>query len=267
MSKKSQAEPKKPKAPPEKLARPFADALRGVAIEKKAAAPPPKTFSTLFEEKKTAPLAKTPERTPPPKGAARAVERASTPDVPDDEALHDAFTGVTPLTRDHRSRVPNLPPGTSSLRRGAMPSYLDADADVRKRLGALVGGGVSFRFGKRDEDFIYGVRDDAQLDAWEPLARESVIADEDLDLHGLRAADAETTTVKFIRSRFRRGARVVRIVHGKGLHSESGTSVLRDAVITAITELGAAPLVYAFATASPKHGGSGAMFVLLKAKF
>ena len=47
--------------------------------------------------------------------------------------------------------------------------------------------------------------------------------------------------VTFVRAQQRRGARHVCVVHGKGLHSESGVSVLRDHVVTALTEGGATP--------------------------
>lgn len=255
----------------DKLEGPLANALRGVMVEVRAKAPPPRSFARLYEAQSHAPS--TTEALPSaPEKSSRTTASAPVPPTTtttssDDEALHDAFAGVKPLSRDGRERVPNLPPGTSDLRRGVMPSYRDIDADVRHRLGALVAGDLTFHLGREGDDVVFGVRDDAEADAWHPLTRESVIDDDALDLHGLRADDAEAATVKFVRSRYRRGARILRIVHGKGLHSAGGVSVLRDAVVSALTERGAAPLVLAFATAHTRLGGAGAMIVALRAKY
>jgi DNA-nicking Smr family endonuclease len=67
-----------------------------------------------------------------------------------------------------------------------------------------------------------------------------------------------------VRKAHRRGLDVLCIVHGKGQHSEGGKGVLRDAVLSALTETGAAPLVLAFVTAPDVLGGSGALLVELK---
>jgi DNA-nicking Smr family endonuclease len=276
---KKREETKKPPAKvPEKLAQPFKSALSKIEIAspQKAQKPAKKTFAAMFDAKRGGP-----DAAPATAASATSTAAASNPNAPkalskprtaersvaDLEALHDAFAGVKPIGGEKKFRVMNLPAGAEKLSRGKMPSYIDVDADVRKRLGELVAGGLRFTIDKSEEDFVHGVRSDANEDAWVALTKESTFADETLDLHGLRANDAETALVRFVRSRHRRGARILKIVHGKGLHSETGQSVLRDVVIHALTELGAAPLVLAFATAHPKHGGSGVMFVKLGASF
>src|SRR5690606_23518529 len=87
--------------------------------------------------------------------------------------------------------------------------------------------------------------------------------DAEIDLHGLRADEAEAEVVRFVRDRHRRGARIVRIVHGKGLHSDGGLGVLGDRALHALTEGGAAPFVLAFTSAAPEAGGTGALVVRL----
>jgi len=54
------------------------------------------------------------------------------------------------------------------------------------------------------------------------------------------------------------------VVHGKGLRSEGGVGVLRDAAVDALVDSGAATLVLAFVTAPESCGGSGALLVELK---
>ncbi|MBZ0117984.1 MAG: Smr/MutS family protein [Sandaracinaceae bacterium] len=93
--------------------------------------------------------------------------------------------------------------------------------------------------------------------------RKHASAESSLDLHGLRASEAEAEVARFVRREHRRGVRRVCIVHGKGLHSEGGVGVLADRVVRALTEGLAAPLVVAFATAPADLGGTGALLVEL----
>jgi DNA-nicking Smr family endonuclease len=59
----------------------------------------------------------------------------------------------------------------------------------------------------------------------------------------------------------------VRIIHGKGLHSDAAGPVLGDAVIEALTRGSAAVNVIAFVTAPSAQGGSGALLVELRTRF
>jgi DNA-nicking Smr family endonuclease len=93
------------------------------------------------------------------------------------------------------------------------------------------------------------------------LARET--PDAVLDLHGKTGDEAETLLARWLRQQQRAGARTVRVVHGKGLHSEGGLPVLRDRVVHALTEGGAAPLVRGFASCDARGGGTGALMVRL----
>ncbi len=79
----------------------------------------------------------------------------------------------------------------------------------------------------------------------------------------MRGDEAEREVARFVRAAQRRGVRRVCIVHGKGLHSDGGAGVLRERVLHALTEGGAAPVVMAFATAAHERGGTGALMVAL----
>ena len=82
----------------------------------------------------------------------------------------------------------------------------------------------------------------------------------DLDLHGRTVADAVAALARFLEDSCRRGRRCVRIVHGKGFGSRRGP------VMKAHVDrwLRARPEVLAFCSAIPPHGGTGALYVLLR---
>lgn len=167
-------------------------------------------------------------------------------------ALQQAYLGVAPLggAAPRTSRVP--PPSTA-------PSPDDAEA--RARLGALVGGAERFRIHREDgcvEALKLGKHESHLSSLHDRPAPQAT-----LDLHGMRADDAEHRIVSFVRSSHARGLRVLRIVHGKGLHSDGATGVLGDVAVRALSAGGAAPLVSAFLTAPRQLGGRGALLVRL----
>lgn len=83
----------------------------------------------------------------------------------------------------------------------------------------------------------------------------------ELDLHGHNTDEARTELVEFIHRARERGERCVRIIHGKGLRSQTGESVLKQKVRHWLTQKDE---ILAFVEAAPASGGSGAVIVLLK---
>jgi DNA-nicking Smr family endonuclease len=174
-------------------------------------------------------------------------------------AYFDAYAGVKPIGGKPRA-VPGSP--APAKRAATPPAKARADDEARDRLAALVAGGVRFEL-EREDERIRGRRAGTPPRVAEALERRGVVPEATLDLHGHRAAEAERAVVRFVRRQHNRGARRVCVVHGKGLHSDGGVGVLRDRVVHALTEGGAAPVVKAFATAPPHLGGSGALMVEL----
>ena len=84
-----------------------------------------------------------------------------------------------------------------------------------------------------------------------------------IDLHGLTAAEARRELASELQDSIAAGVRCVLVIHGRGLHSESGP-VLRDGVLTWLTAPPLAARVMAFASALPRDGGPGASYVLLR---
>jgi DNA-nicking Smr family endonuclease len=84
-----------------------------------------------------------------------------------------------------------------------------------------------------------------------------------VDLHGLTVPEARRELASELQAAVAAGVRCVLVVHGRGLHSESGP-VLRDAVLAWLTAPPLAARVMAFTSALPRDGGPGASYVLLR---
>ena len=82
-----------------------------------------------------------------------------------------------------------------------------------------------------------------------------------LDLHGETKADSTQMILSFLDESSSHGLRKVSVITGKGLHSESGTGVLRD---LALSVLSSSPLVQETSPAPLAKGGSGALWVILR---
>ena len=78
----------------------------------------------------------------------------------------------------------------------------------------------------------------------------------ELDLHGYTVNDASYALHSFLDLSLSLGRRVVRIIHGKGPQA-----ILKNHLNQWLRDC---PAVLAFSSAKPIHGGTGALYVLLK---
>jgi DNA-nicking Smr family endonuclease len=85
-------------------------------------------------------------------------------------------------------------------------------------------------------------------------------ADAELDLHGLTSSQAKQQVLHFLHLCVEDGCRCVHIIHGKGYRSENDYPVLKNHLNLWLRQHND---VQAFCSASPKHGGAGAVLVLL----
>ncbi|MDX5363827.1 MAG: Smr/MutS family protein [Pseudazoarcus pumilus] len=83
----------------------------------------------------------------------------------------------------------------------------------------------------------------------------------ELDLHGYTREDARLALSRFLAASLQRGARCVRVIHGKGLGSPGGVSILKQ---LSRGWLAQREEILAFCQAGPTQGGSGALLVLLR---
>ena len=122
------------------------------------------------------------------------------------------------------------------------------------------GGGFELiRHGERVEGLAQGIDRQHLL----RLRRGEWRVERRVDLHGLTAPEARRELVSELQDAVAEGVRCVLVIHGRGLHSESGP-VLRDGVLTWLTAPPLAQRVMAFASALPRDGGPGASYVLLR---
>lgn len=82
-----------------------------------------------------------------------------------------------------------------------------------------------------------------------------------LDLHGLTVAQAAVELDCFISRHIRETTQCVLVIHGKGTGSPDARPVLKNATTNWVKQDGR---VLAFCSATNRHGGTGAMYLLLK---
>jgi Smr domain len=84
-----------------------------------------------------------------------------------------------------------------------------------------------------------------------------------LDLHGMTQAEAHRELADFVRAAHQAGWRCVLVITGRGLGPD-GPGVLKSAVPRWLEEPGLRGRILAVASAQPRHGGAGALYVLLR---
>lgn len=85
--------------------------------------------------------------------------------------------------------------------------------------------------------------------------------DAEIDLHGLNSHDAKQQLLHFLHNSVENGWRCVHIIHGKGYRSANNYPVLKNHLNIWLRQH---KQVLAFCSATPKHGGAGAVVVLLQ---
>ena len=236
--------------------------------KRKAAPAPERVFSSPFKDLKKM-LA---GREVSPSRARRSSPKPATPPAPivekpapavagrvlDDESfLRRALEGVRPLNGNgnRRSRIPLEPPVTHTI--------VDEDAEVIAQLSDLVSGQAPFDITESDE-YLEGYRVGLDPRLVSQLRRGEFAMQAHFDMHGMIQGAAKEALKEFIIASVRKGLRTVLVVHGRGLRSPGGHSVLKHASAGWLSHGAIGGHVLAFTTARPADGGAGATYVLLK---
>jgi DNA-nicking Smr family endonuclease len=95
------------------------------------------------------------------------------------------------------------------------------------------------------------------------LRRGSYAIEDEFDLHGLTLEQAKKHVRRFIADCECDRLGAVRIIHGKGLSSPGREPVLKRHILGWLKKMDA---VIAVSSATPRDGGTGAIYVLLKRK-
>ena len=175
--------------------------------------------------------------------------------VSDDEFFQEEMLGVTPLKRDARERLlRKVNEGDGEARR------LAAEGEPEGPLNSLVDEGVE----PLDAWYVLAFkRPGIQHGVYKKLRQGRYEIDARLDLHRLSVKQARVDVHSFIQDAMQYGLRTVLILHGKGQRKteQEKTAVLKGYVQHWLQEL---EEVQAFHSAQPVHGGTGAVYVLLR---
>ena len=120
---------------------------------------------------------------------------------------------------------------------------------------------LSGPFATETHEEVWFARDSVTKATLKRLQRGSFAIEAEIDLHGMRVSQAQRELQAFLRECLGQGIRSVRIVHGKGTRSGPDGPVLKPSVHRWLSLWDE---VLAFASAQPRHGGNGAVYVLLK---
>ncbi len=168
------------------------------------------------------------------------------------DLFRDAIGDVRPLPETGKVRIEKQKPSP----RGRQTQTIEQD----KRLDNLsdpihladVTSGEELRF----------CRNGVPPATMKKLRRGQILIEAELDLHRMTADEARLATATFLQTAFQRELRCIRVIHGKGLGSPNQLPVLKTKLNHWLKQLDE---VLAFCSARPADGGSGAVYVLLRA--
>ncbi len=172
----------------------------------------------------------------------------------DDELFFEEMAGVQPLKREPRERLSKHTPVDTEARRAA------ASGSSISTTNPLVDEGIEpldawYVLDFKRAGIQHGVYRKLRMGRYDIEAR--------LDLHRLTVKQAREEVHQFIRDAMQLGLRTVLILHGKGQRKveQERTAVLKGYVNRWLQDI---EDVQAFHSAQPIHGGTGAVYALLK---
>ena len=176
----------------------------------------------------------------------------------DSELFEEAMADVERLPVDHEQtrHVPE-----PCFRPPAMVSQREREA--LRELDQLVSGEAPFNLPDSDE-YMEGSVPGLDRRTLRRLHRGEFTLEAELDLHGQTAAAARVAVERFVQDAHGRGLRCIRIVHGRGRNSPGRIPVLKQSLPRWLARGPARHIVLGFTTASPRDGGVGATYVLLR---
>jgi DNA-nicking Smr family endonuclease len=178
----------------------------------------------------------------------RLGESAVTISDDDREAFANATRGVRPLKPGNRAETRSPQPAAKARQSRAARAAL-LEQSLLGPFEAETLEEVAFR------------RDGVSERVFRRLKRGEYRIEAEIDLHGMRLAEARAELQNFLRECVGRRLALVRIVHGKGIRSGPDGPVLKPSVHHWLSRWDE---VLAFASAQPRHGGNGAVCVLLR---
>ncbi|RIK95895.1 MAG: DNA mismatch repair protein MutS [Burkholderiales bacterium] len=158
--------------------------------------------------------------------------------------------------------VPLRPTGRIDPQRREIPATaMQRERDERAALAASLSDEIGIEQHLETDDALSFRRASVGPDVVRRLRRGEWAVRGQIDLHGLRVAEAREALAAFLDEALRREWRCVRVIHGKGLGSIGREPVLKAKVPRWLVQRRE---VLAFCQARPNDGGAGAVIVLLQ---
>jgi DNA-nicking Smr family endonuclease len=170
----------------------------------------------------------------------------------DDTNFLAAMADVQP--RRHSDRLPPERAAPSARPRST-------EADERAVLAELLHGELEPELIDSGDTLSYR-GDGIQDKVWRKLRRGGFRVRAEIDLHGLNRERAQVEVSAFLAECLDRDARCVRIIHGKGNRSPNSGPIIKTLLDSWLRRRRD---VLAFCSARPHDGGTGAVYVLLRA--
>lgn len=111
------------------------------------------------------------------------------------------------------------------------------------------------------EDPLYWARDGVQDSQLRRMKAGQIAFEGSLDLHGMSVEKARTTLREFLTEALRLEIRCVRVTHGKAARLDGKKPMIKSHINTWLRQH---DKVLGFTSCVAKHGGTGAVYVLLK---
>lgn len=178
------------------------------------------------------------------------MPKRRTPSAEELQAFAEAVKGTEPLAnRKERVSMGAKPKKFAKPRR---------EDDTHESSGLLDGGEP--RDNLQDTDSIQYSRSGIPHKTLRKLAKGQYNVEAILDLHRKTVEEARLAVDLFLTNCLQRGVRCALIIHGKG--KPGGTPILKNYVYHWLKNIKS---VIALSSAAPRHGGQGAVYILLKA--
>jgi DNA-nicking Smr family endonuclease len=210
-------------------------------------------LKSLLDARKTNDAGKDRKRTASVKRALGAAKHADA-----DLDLAQAFRDVQPLPPSNRAKLE--PPAPAPVPRQRLAD--EEDALLASKYGAEAIE-HAWEVGQEHEGEQTFVRPGLRSDVLAKLRRGHWSLQGEIDLHGATSDEAKDALADFLLDARARGARCVRIIHGKGLTSPGREPVLKGKVRRWLAHWDD---VLAYCEAPRHAGGGGAVLVLLRGK-
>ena len=211
-------------------------------------------MNSLKELKKIKiPSKKNKEKPPAPPSSPDEKEE----DKSEEDLFQTAMSGVKPLKGKGR----DIPLETEPASEGVS---LEKESDL-DTLYRLVRGEVEFDVQFSDE-YIQGYVKSINTRTFRRFKNGELSIEAHLDLHGLNSDQARQELLLFMREQYHQGKTCVLLIPGRGKNSPLGEGVLRNEIQVWLTMEPLKRIVLAFCSALPRHGGTGALYVLMRNK-